>query len=88
MALLAVTVGVVAGIGVLLLLAPAALLALPLLLGRYPGQRVIHRLSRRRSIVRRARSVVRPRAPRSLGARVAALALPGAGRGPPAAALI
>lgn len=86
--LFAVALVAVAGIGVALELAPAALLALPLLFGRYPGERVIHRLVGRVALVRAARSVVLPRAPRSLGVRVAALAVPGAGRAPPAAVLI
>ncbi len=83
-------IAAVAGTSVALELAPAALLVLPLLYGRYLGERVIHRLARRRSVAlaRPARTVALPRAPRSLGARVAVLALPGAGRAPPAAALI
>jgi len=86
--LVAVAVVAVAGMGVALELAPAALLVLPLLLGRYPGERVIHRFAGRVSPVRATRSVAVPRTPRSLGARVAALAVPGSGRAPPAAALI
>jgi hypothetical protein len=86
-ALMAV-IAATAGTSVALELAPAALLVLPLLYGRYLGERVIRRLARRAPLVRRARTVALPRAPRSLGARVAALALPGAGRAPPAAALI
>jgi uncharacterized membrane protein YfcA len=76
----------VVGIGDALELAPAVLLVLPLLFGHYLGERVIHRLVGR--VVRVARSVVLFRAPRLLGARVAALAAPGAGRAPPAAVLI
>src|ERR1700734_2583715 len=64
-----------AGASVALELAPAALLVLPLLYGRYLGERVIHRLARRAPLARPVRSVAVPRAPRSLGARVAALAL-------------
>lgn len=79
---------VVAGTSVALELAPAALLLLPLLFGRYPGERVIHRLAGRVARPSVARPIVIPRAPRSLGARLAALAVPGAGRAPPAAALI
>jgi hypothetical protein len=81
-------IAVTAGTSVALELAPAALLVLPLLYGRYLGERVIHRLARRAPLTRHARTVAVSRAPRSLGARVAALALPGAGRAPPAAALI
>jgi hypothetical protein len=84
MALIAAT----AGTSVALELAPAALLVLPLLYGRYLGERVIHRLARRSPLVRRARTVALPRAPRSLGPRHAVLALSGAGRAPPAAAPI
>jgi hypothetical protein len=86
---LALAVVSVAGTSVALELAPAALLVLPLLYGRYLGERVIHRLARRarpRCRVRAARSLMAPRPPRSLGARVAALALSGAGRAPPAVA--
>jgi hypothetical protein len=87
-ALIAV-IAATAGTSVALELAPAALLVLPLLYGRYLGERVIHRLARRaRRYARPVRTVAVPRAPRSLGARIAALALPGAGRAPPAAALI
>jgi hypothetical protein len=71
-----------------LMLAPAVLLALPLLLGRYPGERLIHHLARREGPRLAARCAPVPRAPRSLGARVAALAAPGSGRAPPAGALI
>jgi hypothetical protein len=81
-------IAAIAGLGVTLELAPAALLVLPLLFRRYPGERVIHRLARRVAAVRAARSALLPRAPRSLGARVAALAAPGSGRAPPAVALI
>jgi hypothetical protein len=81
-------IAVTAGTSVALELAPAALLVLPLLYGRYLGERVIHRLARRAPLARPARAVAVPRAPRSLGARIAALALPGAGRAPPAAAPI
>jgi len=81
-------IAAVAGTSVALELAPAALLVLPLLYGRYLGERVIHRLARRAPLARPVRSVAAPRAPRSLGARIAVLALPGAGRAPPAAALI
>jgi hypothetical protein len=88
-AILAVAVVGIGGTSATLVLAPAALLALPLLFRRYPGERVIQRLSRRVTTTREARAgrVVLPRAPRSLGARVAALALPGSGRAPPAGAL-
>jgi hypothetical protein len=83
-ALVAVTVALAVGTSAALVLAPAALLALPLLFKRYPGERVIHRLARRAPLTRSARRVLLPRAPRSLGARVPALAAPGAGRAPPA----
>jgi hypothetical protein len=86
-ALMAV-IALTAGTSVALELAPAALLVLPLLYGRYLGERVIHRLARRARLARPVRTIAVPRAPRSLGARIAALALPGAGRAPPAAALI
>ncbi len=86
--LLAAAVAAVAGTSVALELAPAALLVLLLVFRRYPGERVIHRLARRVAVAPAARSVVLPRAPRSLGARVGALAVPGSGRAPPAGALI
>ncbi len=86
--LIAVAVAAVAGTGVALILAPAALLALPLLFGRYPGERVIHRIAGRIVRKRAPGCVILPRAPRSLGARAAALALPGSGRAPPAAVAI
>jgi hypothetical protein len=84
----AVVVVVIAGASVALELAPAGLLVLTLLFGRYPGERVIRRLARRAASVRVVRRVCIPRAPRSLGARVAALAVPGAGRAPPVGVLI
>jgi hypothetical protein len=77
-----------AGTGVALELAPAGLLVLALLFGRYPGERVIRRLAARAAPVRAVRRVDVPCAPRSLGARLAALAVPGAGRAPPVGALI
>jgi hypothetical protein len=86
----AAAVVAVAGTSVALELAPAALLALALLFGRYPGERAIRRVAggNRVAPAPASRPVVLPRAPRSLGARLAALAVPGAGRAPPAAALI
>ena len=87
-ALLAIAVVALAGVSVALELAPAVVLALPLLFGRYPGERVIRRLARPVVPMRAACSVVLPRAPRLLGARVAVLAVPGSGRAPPAAVLI
>jgi hypothetical protein len=87
-AICAVAVVLVAGTSVALELAPAVLLALALAFGRYPGEQTIHRLAGRVALPRLAHSTVPPRAPRSLGARLAALAVPGAGRAPPAAALI
>jgi hypothetical protein len=86
-ALVAVVVAV-AGTGVALELAPAGVLVLALLFGRYPGERTIRRLARRDAPVHAARKACAPRAPRSLGARVAVLALPGASRAPPVGALI
>jgi hypothetical protein len=88
-ALVAVAFAAVVDTSVAIELAPAALLALPLLSRRYPGERVIRRLAARRvSVARSARRVLRPRAPRSLGARVSALSVPGSGRAPPAAIMI
>jgi hypothetical protein len=76
-----------AGTGAALMLAPAALLLVPLLLGHFPGERVIQRLARRATPVRRTLLLAPPpRSPRALGAHLAGLAVPGAGRGPPAAA--
>jgi hypothetical protein len=85
---LAVVLVAVAGTSVALELAPAGLLALALLFGRYPGERVIQRFARRAAPPRAPRRARAPRAPRSLGARVAVLALPGAGRAPPVGALV
>ncbi len=80
---LAAVIGV-EGMNVALVLAPALLLALPLLFKRYLGERVIRRLARRASAPRALRAVVvLMRAPRSLGTRAAALAVPGSGRAPP-----
>jgi hypothetical protein len=87
-ALVAVALVGVEGMRVALILAPALLLALPLLFKRYVGERVIHRLSRRPTAVGTGRSVARARAPRLLGARLPALAVPGSGRAPPALALV
>lgn len=84
-ALVAVALAVVVDTSVALVLAPAAVLALPLLFKRYPGERVIRRLARQVPLTRSARRILLPRAPRSLGARVSALAAPGSGRAPPAA---
>lgn len=79
----------VAGIAAALFIAPAVLLVLPLLFGRYLGERAIHRLAGRRNGSARAVHCVRlPRAPRLLGLRISALAAPGAGRAPPAVAVI
>jgi hypothetical protein len=83
-----VAVVLVAGTSVALELAPAALVVLALLFGRYPGERVIHRLAGRVALPRTARSTPLARAPRLLGVHLAALAVPGAGRAPPAPALI
>lgn len=85
---LAIAVIAIAGTSFALMLAPAGLLVLMLLFGRYPGERVIHRLAGRVASVRAVCQIRVPRAPRSLGAGAAALALPGAGRAPPTGALI
>jgi hypothetical protein len=78
-----------AGITAALVLGPAALLAVVLLFGRYPGERVIRRLRRRAEVVPDGRSTPVPRRPPwTLGARLSALAVPGSGRAPPAAVLI
>lgn len=77
-----------AGASVALMLAPILALAVPLLLGRYPGEDVIRRLARREPTVRCPPRVLSKRAPRSLGRRLAPLALAGASRAPPARALI
>jgi hypothetical protein len=82
-----VAIAIVAGTGAALELAPPALLSLILLFGRYPGERAIHRLAGRVAAQSVAPSIVLARAPLSLGARLAALATPGAGRAPPAAVL-
>lgn len=69
-----------------LLLMPALLLAVPLVLGRYPGEELIARLARARhraGPVRPARRIPMPRAPRRLGRRLAPLAATGASRAPP-----
>jgi uncharacterized membrane protein YfcA len=81
---LVAAIAATAGTSVALELAPAALLVLPLLCGLYLGERVIHRLARRSATIRFARSLATPRPPRSLGARIAVLALSRAGRAPPA----
>ena len=86
--LLALAVLAVAGVGVALEVAPLALLALPLLFGHYPGERVIERLARYVGASRIPGSFSIPRVPRSVGARIAALATPGSGRAPPTAAVI
>jgi hypothetical protein len=87
-ALVAVALVAVAGIAVALFIAPALLLVVPLLFGRYPGERAIHRLAGRLGPARASGGVRLPRAPRLRGVRVAALAAPGAGRAPPVAILI
>lgn len=67
-----------------LLLLPVFLLALLLLLGRYPGEELLNRLAcRGRTVPRRASRRRLPRAPRSLGRRLAPLATLGASRAPP-----
>ena len=78
----------VAGMSAALELAPAALLVLALLFGRYPGERAIRRLAGRVALLPVACTTALARAPRLIGARLAALAVPGAGRAPPAGALI
>lgn len=66
-----------------LMLAPALLAALPLLLGRYPGEELLARLSRRAPVASRPRRLLAPRAPRRLGRRLRPLAAVGASRAPP-----
>lgn len=67
-----------------LLMAPALLGVLPLLLGRYPGEALLRRLTGDAPSrpIRRAPARL-PRAPRSLGRRPAPLAARGASRAPP-----
>ncbi len=78
--------GAVDGGGVALLLAPVALLAIVLPFGRYPGENVLHRIARRAAVRRPTVRALPPRAPRSLGSTLSALAVPGSERGPPLAA--
>ena len=84
---LAVAVVVLVGVAPagLLCLAPSALIGVLLLLGRFPGERVLVALARRRA-PRRARAALgRPRASEALlarGGRLVAASL--AGRAPPA----
>lgn len=67
-----------------LLMGPALVAALPLLLGRYPGETVLQRLADAARAPRRRRSTASlPRAPRALGRRLAPLAARGASRAPP-----
>jgi hypothetical protein len=87
-ALCLVALALAAGTSVALELAPAALLVVALLLGRYPGERVIRRLAAGVALTPVACSISVARAPRALGARLTALAAPGAGRAPPAGFLI
>jgi hypothetical protein len=72
----------------LLYLAPALLLGLLLLGGRYPGERVLARpLQRRRPTRRRLARRLLPRPPRRTGPRGGVLIAAGlAGRGPPTVA--
>lgn len=74
------------GFTVALLLAPTALLAIVLPFGRYPGERVLHRIRRRATSACRTVAALVPRAPRRLGSTCSALVLPGSERGPPVAA--
>ena len=73
----------------LALLAPALLLAAPLLLGRYVGEDALERIrAARRTVGRRVRAVFvapRPRAPRGARLQGALLGARGAERAPPAA---
>lgn len=80
------TASVCAAPAIGLLLLPGFALALLLLLGWYPGEETLVRLAGRRRIPRRADHRVLPRAPRSLGRRLAPLASFGASRAPPVAA--
>ena len=87
-ALLALAAAIVVAIVVCgpvgLLLLPALLLGAALLLGRYPGEELINRFARRPRAARRTLwTFPVPRAPRSLGARLAPLATLGASRAPP-----
>lgn len=75
------TVCSAATIGLLLL--PVFLLALLLLLGRYPGDEMLVRLARRGRPTSAASRRRLSRAPRSLGRRLAPLATLGASRAPP-----
>ena len=71
----------------LALLAPALLLAVPLLLGRYVGEDALERIrAARRTVHRRVRAVfvARPRGPRATRLRGALLGARGAERAPPA----
>lgn len=82
LALLAAAV-VVGGPGALLM-GPALVAALPLLLGRYPGEALLRRLAGDPLAPRRPRATASlPRAPRTLGRRPAPLAARGASRAPP-----
>lgn len=69
-----------------LMLTPALLAAVPLVLGRYPGERLLHRLARGPAVAGRTPARVSLRAPRSLGRRLRPLASLGASRAPPALA--
>ena len=79
----AIVVAVVVCGPVGLLLLPALLLGAALLLGRYPGEDLIVRLARHPRPARAPWRSPAPRAPRSLGARLAPLAALGASRAPP-----
>lgn len=66
-----------------LMLAPALLAALPLLLGRYPGEELLARMARRAPAASPPQRLLPRRAPRRLGRRLSPLAAVGASRAPP-----
>lgn len=82
-----VAAAIVVGGPAALVLTPALVLALPFLVDRYPGERLLAAV-RRRDVRRPRDEVARlPRAPRALGSRRAPLARLGASRAPPALSL-
>ena len=84
--LVAVAVATIVGAPMIgLLLLPVFLLALLLLLGRYPGEELLVRLAGRGRTPSRPSRLRLPRAPRLLGRRFAPLATLGASRAPPLA---
>ena len=81
-----VLVAILVGGPAALIMGPALLAALPFLVGRYPGERLLARLAATGRTPRRvpARATVRP--PGTLGRRLSPLAARGASRAPPALA--